>query len=107
MLRRQLEAAKTATAASGEPMDQDAEDASATALGAAISKAREELKELQNCSEFYKSLVPDFAGKLVAAQAKVDAAGAARRAADPLKKQLEGAEGYQTRMAKKPSDARG
>jgi hypothetical protein len=94
------------TAAGGQPMDLDLDDAPAATLVAAITQAREELKQLQDCSEFYKSLIPDFATKLVAAQAKLDAATAARRAADPLKKQLEGAEGHQTRMAKKLSDAK-
>ena len=89
------------------PMEQESEDASANELAAAITQARDELKQLQDCNEFYRSLIPDFDGKVAAAQAKLEAAAAARRAANPLKKQLEGAQLYQTRVAKKLSDAKG
>ena len=94
------------TTVDSEPMDQDSGDASATTLAAAITQARDELRQLQECTEFYKSLIPDFGTALATAQTKLDAATAARRAANPLKKQLEGAEGYQTRMAKKLADAK-
>jgi chromosome segregation ATPase len=108
---KQLKAAVAAgppvgTTADSVAMEQDSGDASATNLAAAITQAREELKQLQDCTEFYKSLIPDFGAKLVAARTKLDAATAARRAADPLKKQLEGAEEHQTRMAKKLANAK-
>jgi DNA repair exonuclease SbcCD ATPase subunit len=94
------------TAVDSDSMDQDPGDASATTLAAAITQARDELRQLQDCTEFYKSLIPDFGTALAAAQRKLEEATAARRAANPLKVQLEGAEGYQTRMAKKLADAK-
>jgi hypothetical protein len=94
------------TTADSEPMDQDSGDATATTLEAAITQARDELKQMQGFTDFHKSLIPDFGAKLAATQTKLCAATAARRAADPLKKQLEGAEAYQTRMGKKLSDAK-
>ena len=99
--------AARSAATDSEPMEQESEDASANELAAAITQARDELKQLQDCNEFYRSLIPDFDGKVAAAQAKLEAAAAARRAANPLKKQLEGAQLYQTRVAKKLSDAKG
>jgi hypothetical protein len=85
---------------------QEADEAGTSELANAVTVARDELKQLQDCSEFYRSLIPDFEQKLADAQGKVDAAAAARRAANPLKKQLEGAEQYQARMAKKLVDAK-
>ena len=87
-------------------LDHDGTEAGASALEAAISAARDELKQTQAFTDFQKSLVPDYAAALAAAQAKVEAALVARRAASPLKKQLEGAEGHQQRSSKKVADAK-
>ena len=87
-------------------LDHDGTETAASALEAAISAAREELKQTQAFTDFQKSLVPDYAATLAAARAKVEAALVARRAASPLKKQLEGAEGHQERSSKKVADAK-
>ena len=103
------EAAATAPSSAPEAameLDHDGTEAGASALEAAISAAREELKQTQAFTDFQKSLVPDYAAALAAAHAKVEAALVARRAASPLKKQLEGAEWHQQRSAKKAADAK-
>ena len=86
-------------------LDHDGTDAGTSALEAAISAARAGLKQTQALTDFQKSLLPDYAATLAAAQAKLEAALVARRAASPLKKQLEGAEGHQQRSSKKVADA--
>jgi hypothetical protein len=112
-LRVEVQKLKEAAAAAPPPapgaameLDHNGTEAGASALEAAISAARDELKQTQACTDFQKSLVPDFAAALAAAHAKVEAALVARRAASPLKKQLEGAEGHQQRSAKKVADAK-
>jgi hypothetical protein len=106
-LKAEAVAAAASRAAPGNevPMDQDGADPATGDCLAAIAQARDELKQLQGCTDFYKSIIPDYPAKVVEAQAKLDAATAARRAAGPLKKQLEGAEFYQLRMDKKLADA--
>ena len=108
-LKKVKEAAAAAPpAAAGAAMDLDHEgtEAGTSALEAAISAARDELKQTQAFTDFQKSLVPDYTAALAAAHAKVEAALVARRAASPLKKQLEGAEGHQQRSSKKVVDAK-
>jgi hypothetical protein len=108
-LKKLKDAASTApTLAADAGMDLDIQGSEASILGmeAAISGARDELKQTQSLSDFQKSLLPDFEAALAAAHAKVEAALVARRAASPLKKQLEGAEGHQQRSAKKVADGK-
>jgi hypothetical protein len=108
-LKKLKEAAAVApcpAAALAMELDHDGPETGTSALEAAISAARDELKQTQAFTDFQKSLVPDFAAALAAARAKVEAALVARRAASPLKKQLEGAEGHQQRSSKKVADAK-
>ena len=111
-LRAELKKLKAAAAESppsaadaAMELDHDGTEPSNSVLEAAIAAAKDELKQTQGLSDFQKSLVPGFAATLAAAQAKLEAAMVARRAASPLKKQLEGAEGHQLRSAKKVADA--
>ena len=76
------------------------------ALEAAVAEARDELKQMEGFSEFNRSLIIDFPAKLAAAKAKLETATANRRAANPLKQRLEGAEAHQARSAKKLTSAK-
>jgi hypothetical protein len=100
------DAAPYSAAKAAMELDHNGTEAGASSLEAAISAARDELKQTQALTGFQKSLVPDYAAILEAAHAKVEAALVARRAASPLKKQLEGAEGHQQRSSKKVADAK-
>jgi len=78
----------------------------AASLEAAAASARDELRQMESFSELNQSFIIDFPGKLAAAKAKLDAANANRRAANPLKQRLEGAEAHQQKTAKKLSCAK-
>jgi chromosome segregation ATPase len=91
---------------SGMDVDHVGAEAGASALEAAISAARGELSEMQAFSDFHKSFIPDYEGKLTQAKDKLEAALVARRNANPLKKQLEGAEGHQQRCTRKVAGAK-
>jgi hypothetical protein len=106
-LKEAAAAAPSSAPEAAMELDHDGTEAGASALEAAISAARDELKQTQAFTDFQKSLVPDYAATLAAAHAKVEAALVARRAASPLKKQLEGEERHQQRSAKKVADAKG
>ena len=82
------------------PMEEESTE-TASELGAAIIKAHDELQQIKACSDFYKSLIPDYAEKKAHAQQRLDAALAARRAANPLKKRLEGAQAAEDRRNRK------
>lgn len=87
-------------------LDHDGTVAGASALEAAVSAARAELKQTKALTDFQKSLVPDYDAAVLAAQAKVEAAVVARRAAHPLRKQLEVAEGHKQRTSKRIDEAK-
>jgi hypothetical protein len=81
-------------------------DASTPALDSAVAQARDELKQMQAFSEFNRSLIPEFDGKLELAQQKLSLALDARRAANPLKQQLENTEAHQARTSKRLQKAK-
>jgi hypothetical protein len=81
-------------------------DTSTPALDSAVAQARDELKQMQAFSEFNRSLIPEFGGKLEFAQQKLNSALAARRAANPLKQQLENTEAHQARTSKRLQEAK-
>ena len=87
-------------------IDGEGSDCTHAALQADIDQARTELQKLQNCDDHVKALIPDYEGKVAAANAKVDAATAAKRAAHPLKKQMEHADGRRGKLTKKVADAK-
>lgn len=81
-------------------------ESSTPALDLAVAQARDELKQMQGFSAFNQSLIPEFDKKLGLAQQKLNEAFAARRAANPLKQQLETAEAHQTRTSKRVQEAK-
>ena len=89
-----------------DAMEQDGCDLETTALDEAVVQARDELKQMQGFTTFHRSLITDFEAKLASAQGRLDDALVARRAANPLKKQLETAEAHQKRSGKKLADAK-
>jgi predicted nucleic acid-binding Zn-ribbon protein len=89
-----------------DAMEQDAGDLETSALDEAVVQARDELKQMQGFTTFHRSLITDFGAKLASTQGKLDDALVARRAANPLKKQLETAEAHQKRSGKKLEDAK-
>ena len=88
--------------AGGGGMDDDTEGE----LGVAVSRARERLKKAKDMPEEVRDLVAGgYEACLARLQGELVAAQAARRAANPLKRQLESAEAHQARMAKKSAEA--
>ena len=76
------------------------------ALDAAVLQARDKLKKVQNLPEDLHGLVAGgYKECLARLQIDLDVAQAARRAANPLKEQLETAEFHKERMAKKLKEA--
>jgi DNA repair exonuclease SbcCD ATPase subunit len=74
-------------------------------LANAVSTARDNLKALRDLAEGGRQyLQGGYDACLAARQAELDAALAAKRAANPLGKQLEGAESHKARMLKKVAD---
>ena len=107
-LEAEIKQLKEAAAAGPKPgpeqameLDHGGTEAHLLALDTAIEAAKLEQKELLASTNFQKSFMADFEAAVAGAQAKVDGAILARREANPLKKQLEGAEGAQQRSAKR------
>ena len=74
-------------------------------LGQAVSEARKRLKEFKEMAESVKEAIGGgYDAGLAARQVALDAALAAKRAANPLNKQLEGAESHKARMLKKVAE---
>ena len=92
----------------GVHMDLDGEDeTTASALTAAVERARDKLAKLKQLPEELRSLVEGgFQACCSKVQQELADAQAARRAANPLKKQVAGAEAYKARMEKKLADER-
>ena len=111
-LRKQLESTRAKLKAKGEKdadvtiAECDADEAGTPSahLGH-VTQARDGLKALSPL-HLQRSLFLDFEAKLAAAEAKLQAAHVAKRAADPLKEQFEKAEAYQARAKKKLEDAK-
>ena len=87
-------------------MDLEGEDEPATvALTAAVERAREKLTKLKQLPVELRSLVEGgFDACCNKVQQELADAQAARRAANPLKKQVAGAEAFKARMEKKLAD---
>ena len=112
-VQKELEAAKakpeTATPGGPPPAAGPAGGGAAdtSELDAAVLRARDKLKKLKDLPEEVREFVAGgFAECVAKLQGELDAAYAARRAANPLKKQLESAEAHKSRMEKKLADAR-
>ena len=80
--------------------DTPANDEQTARLGRDISQARECIKGLKDVPDSVRALWEGYAA-LQAAQAKLEAALAAKRAANPIKQQFENAQAYQARSKKK------
>jgi hypothetical protein len=115
-LRKELEAiraarnAESSAAQASAPTAEaamlvDADGGSTVLLDEAVNVARNQQKELLALSTYQRSLLPDFGGTAAVAQATLDAALAARRAANPLRKQLETAETHQKTSRKQLAEA--
>ena len=88
-------------AKAGDPDDMAVDENTAASLRAAIATAAQELKELEACTEFQRSLIPEFGAKLETAKQKLESAKADKRAANPLKQQLDSAEAHQAKATAK------
>ena len=90
-------------ARAGDSMEVDGDGV----LDAAVSRARVYLKQLKDLPEAVRGLLAGgYEARLATAQAELEQANVARRAANPLKKQMDGAENHKARMAKKLEDAK-
>ena len=90
-------------ARAGDSMEVDGDGV----LDAAVSRARVHLKQLKDLPEAVRGLLAGgYEARLATAQAELEQANVARRAANPLKKQMDGAENHKARMAKKLEDAK-
>jgi hypothetical protein len=102
-LKGELEQARKGGPAGGgedEAMDEDDD------LNDAVVQARERLKQLKAIPQELHGIVQDgYESCLARLQAELSQAQAAKRANNPLGKQLEGAEAFKARMEKKLSDA--
>ena len=88
-------------------MEVEPADSNCAALDAAIDEARRMLEQVKGLSEDLRGLVAGgYSECLARYQAALSGAQAARRAANPIKKQLESAEQASAREAKKLADAR-
>ncbi len=110
-LQKELDAAKAAAAAATPPGPAESEamdlqSGATVGLDNEVCRARDELTQMQGFTEFHKSLIPNFEDKLKAAHAKLEDATAARRAANPLREQIEKAEAFQARAAKRLAEAK-
>ena len=103
---KQLKAQRSVPADPAMELDHDGTDAANAALQADIELARKELRVVQQCDDHLKALIPGYDNQLAAAKAKLEAAMAAKRAANPLRLQMEDAENYQGRLTKKVADAK-
>jgi len=104
-LKEELELArKGGAAAMAVDAGSDGED---DELGKAVAAARERLRKVKGTPEELRDLLDGGYEACVAKlQGKLEEAQAAKRAANPLGKQLEGAEAFKVRMDKKLTDAR-
>jgi DNA repair exonuclease SbcCD ATPase subunit len=102
-LKGELEQARKGSPAGGgvdESMEEDDD------LDDAVAQARERLKELKALPQGLHGILQDgYDSSLAKLQAELSQAQAAKRASNPLGKQLEGAEAFKARMEKKLSDA--
>ena len=98
--------AASAQSAGGGTMDVDGEDEPAgSALTAAVDRARDKLSKLKELPDELRGLVEGgFEACCNKVQRELADAQAARRAANPLKKRVAGAEAYKARMEKKLAD---
>ncbi len=108
---RKSTAAKTSSAATGNGEDADSKpmelEDGAEELDKAVEKARVRLNAAKDWAEEVRDLVVGgYDGCIAKLQEDLSAAQAARRAANPLKRQLGDAEGHKARMAKKAEVAR-
>ena len=85
--------------------DKGVADGQSTHLSRDIAQARDEVNKLNSTGQFCKELWPGFEDLLAAAEAKLQAAQAAKRAANPLKQQLENAQAFHARAKKKVDEA--
>jgi hypothetical protein len=102
---------KVAAAEAVPAMDVEGMDACDDTIGldAAISKARSKLKDLEGLSLALRPFIGGEGGYdalVAAARSELQQALAERRAANPLKKQLEGAEAHQCKTAKRLTEAK-
>ena len=81
--------------------DAPANDEQSACLAQDITQARESIKGLKDVPDSAKALWEGYDAAVEAAQAKLDAALAAKRAANPIKQQFESAQAYQARSKKK------
>ena len=110
-LKAELEELRKASAGKADspakPADDMDLDGGSGQLDEAVSAARIRLKHAKDMPESVRDLLAGgHAACLAKVQAEYDAALAARRAANPLKKQLEGAETHKARMVKKLEETR-
>ena len=103
---KQLKVQTSTVTSPAMEVDQDGSDSTSAALQADIDRARAELRVVQHCEDHVKTLIPDYDSKLAAAKDKLEAALAAKRSANPLKKQMESAENHQGKLTKKVGDAK-
>ena len=105
-LKKQLEAERRKNNAT--PMAVDAADTGDDSeLDKAVTLARERLKKAKEFPEEVRDLVQGgYEACLARLQVELAAAQAAKRASNPLSKQLEGAEAFKARMDKKAADAK-
>lgn len=88
-----------------EAMETESADADCVVLDAAVLRARDMLNKVKGMAEDLRGLVAGgYSACLAQHQAALDRAQAARRAANPIKKQLETAEAHKERAAKKLAD---
>jgi DNA repair exonuclease SbcCD ATPase subunit len=103
-LKEELELARKGGAA---PMAVDAEEGEDDDLGKAVATARERLRKAKAApEELHDLLQGGYEACVAKLQGELSAAQAARRASNPLSKQLEGAEAYKSRMDKKLTEAK-
>ena len=105
-LRRKLQLAETAAKAPEDETAMDAEDGG-DGLADAVQHARKRFNEFRNMPEAIHDLVAGgYESGLAKLQSDLSSAQAARRAANPLDKQLEGAEAFKARMLEKVEKAK-
>jgi hypothetical protein len=103
-LKEELELARKGGAA---PMAVDAEEGEDDDLGKAVATARERLRKAKATpEELHDLLQGGYEACVAKLQGELSTAQAARRAANPLSKQLEGAEAYKSRTDKKLTEAK-
>jgi hypothetical protein len=103
-LKEELELARKRTLDSTAMDDEDEDEHD---LGKAVATARERLRKAKATpEELHDLLLGGYTACVARLQEELSAAQAARRASDPISKQLEGAEAYKARVDKRLSEAR-